>query len=223
MYRFPTNDPPRQTAFPIDPAGYAFIGTGAFITAVFALLSAATPTVVFMILTLFVCFFFRDPDRLVPLDETAVVSPADGKVIGIVPTSESPFGPGNWIRISVFMSIFNVHVNRVPYGGRIDSIDYFPGKFVSANLDKASSDNERNAILLTTPSGVRIGWVQIAGLIARRIICRIQEGDSVEKGQRFGVICFGSRLDTYLPATVMVAVAVGDRVHAGTTVIARMP
>ncbi|WP_035256595.1 phosphatidylserine decarboxylase family protein [Desulfatirhabdium butyrativorans] len=223
MYQFPKNDPPRHTAYPIDPAGYAFIGAGAFITAVFALLSAPTPAIVFMILTLFVCFFFRDPDRLVPAEENAIVSPADGKIIAIAPTTESPFGPGDWVRISIFMSIFNVHVNRVPYTGKIETIDYFPGKFVSAHLDKASTDNERNAILMKTEEGFHIGWMQIAGLIARRIICRIQPGDGVQKGQRFGVICFGSRVDTYLPGNAIISIAAGEHVKAGATVIARMP
>jgi phosphatidylserine decarboxylase len=176
-----------------------------------------------MILTLFVCFFFRDPDRLVPAEQNTVVSPADGKIVAITPTAQSPFGPGDWVRISIFMSIFNVHVNRIPYAGKIETIDYFPGKFVSAHLDKASTDNERNAILMKTAEGIQIGWMQIAGLIARRIICRIQPGDEVQKGQRFGVICFGSRVDTYLPANAVISVAAGDHVKAGATIIARMP
>jgi phosphatidylserine decarboxylase len=120
------------------------------------------------------------------------------------------------------MSIFNVHVNRVPFSGEIDRVAYFPGKFFSANLDKASSDNEHNAVSMKTDQGYEISFVQIAGLVARRIICHVQEGQTVNRGQRFGLICFGSRLDVYLPADTDIAVRVGDRVKAGTSVLGEL-
>jgi len=152
-----------------------------------------------------------------------VVAPADGKVILVGPEGNSPFFKGECIKISIFMSIFNVHVNRIPHEGRVKTISYYPGKFFSANLDKASRLNEHNAVFLETKEGKNICVVQIAGLIARRIICKIQEGDLVAGGQRFGLICFGSRLDVYLPPDTNLNVAVGDRVKAGTSVLGVLP
>ena len=148
-----------------------------------------------------------------------MVSPADGKVLYVRKIKDSPFGDETCLKISIFMSILNVHVNRIPYGGTIKSIDYHPGKFFSANLDKASKQNEHNAVELETDDGKKIVFVQIAGLIARRIICRIQEGDRVTRGERFGMICFGSRLDIYLPADTEPSVAAGQYVNAGNSIM----
>jgi phosphatidylserine decarboxylase len=156
---------------------------------------------------------------LIPDQENAVVSPADGKVIKIETVQNSRFYDGPSRKISIFMSIFNVHVNRVPFEGKITKIAYFPGKFFSANLDKASRDNEHNAVFLETEGGRRLCFVQIAGLVARRIICNIQEEDAVERGQRFGLICFGSRLDIYLPENTNIHVKLGDSVFAGTSIL----
>jgi len=213
------SDPPSQTAFPVAKAGYPFIYASAFATAVFALLGFALLAILGLLTTGFICFFFRDPDRLVPGGAGLIVSPADGKVIKVEPISQTPYFEGACIRISVFMSVFNVHVNRVPHEGTILKVGYHPGKFVSANLDKASTDNEHNALLLETPNGKKVGVVQIAGLVARRIICSVQSGDVLKRGERFGLICFGSRLDIYLPNETEIKVAVGDKVQAGSSII----
>ena len=215
------SDPPSQTAFPVAKAGYPFIFASAFATAVFALLGIGFLAVLGLLVTGFICYFFRDPDRLIPNGEGLVVSPADGKVIKVEPVDQTPYFDGACTRISVFMSVFNVHVNRVPHEGTIRRIDYHPGKFFSANLDKASKDNEHNALLLESPSGKQIGFVQIAGLVARRIICAVQSGDELRRGQRFGLICFGSRLDIYLPVDTAIQVVVGDKVQAGSSILGK--
>lgn len=222
MEKFIWSEPPSQTAFPLARAGYPFIFASAGTTAVFALLGLTPWALIGLAVTFFICFFFRDPDRLVPSGEGLIVSPADGKVLCIAKVDGAPYYPGQCHKISIFMSIFNVHVNRIPYEGRIARIDYFAGKFFSANLDKASANNERNAIVLETQKGQSIGFVQIAGLIARRIICRIQKGDQVRRGQRFGLICFGSRLDVYLPLETRLRVAEKECVKAGTTVLGEL-
>lgn len=215
------SDPPSQSAFPMARAGYPFIFASVFTTAVFALLDIGFLAVLGLFITGFICWFFRDPDRLIPSGEGVIVSPADGKVIKIEQIDTTPYFEGACTRISVFMSIFNVHVNRAPHEGTIRQVNYFPGKFFSANLDKASADNEHNALLLESPSGKCIGCVQIAGLIARRIICAVQAGDVVKRGQRFGIICFGSRLDIYLPLETEIKVNVGDRVQAGSSILGK--
>ena len=222
MNKFSRTDPPSQTAFPIDRAGIPFIGIAAFATAVFALLGIAVLALPGLLATLFICYFFRDPDRVTPVLEGGVVSPADGKVIKVERLENTHFAEGPCQKISIFMSIFNVHVNRIPCNGRIGKIAYYPGKFFSANLDKASRFNEHNAVYLETGNGQTLCFVQIAGLVARRIICRIQEGDAVARGQRFGLICFGSRLDVYLPVDAQVTVSVGDVVSAGTSLIGKL-
>jgi phosphatidylserine decarboxylase len=137
----------------------------------------------------------------------------------VEPVDQTPYFEGACIRISIFMSIFNVHVNRAPYEGTIRQVTYHPGKFFAANRDKASADNEHNALLLESPTGRRVGFVQIAGLVARRIICAVQTGDILKRGQRFGMICFGSRLDVYLPVDTDIRVAVGDKVQAGSSIL----
>ena len=215
------SDAPSQTAFPVAKAGYPFIFASAFVTAVFALLGIGFLSILGLLTTGFICYFFRDPDRLIPKGEGIIVSPADGKVIKVEPVEQTPCFDGACTRISVFMSVFNVHVNRTPHEGTIRQVNYHPGKFFSANLDKASKDNEHNALLLESPSGNQVGFVQIAGLVARRIICAVQPGDVLKRGQRFGLICFGSRLDIYLARETEIHVAVGDKVQAGSSVIGR--
>ena len=215
------SDPPSQTAFPVAKAGYPFIFASAFATAVFALLGVSFLAVLGLLTTGFICYFFRDPDRLIPNGDGIIVSPADGKVIKVEPVDQTPYFDGACTRISVFMSVFNVHVNRAPHEGTIRQIDYHPGKFFSANLDKASKDNEHNALLLESPSGKQVGFVQIAGLVARRIICAVQTGNELKRGQRFGLICFGSRLDIYLPVDAAIQVAVGDKVQAGSSILGK--
>lgn len=174
-------------------------------------------------LTVWCYYFFRDPKRSVPLDENLILSPADGVISLIepaVPPAELGMGPQPLTRVSVFMSVFNCHVNRMPVGGKIEAIAYRPGTFVNASLDKASEDNERNALLISTQDGTRVAVVQIAGLVARRILCFTKPGASLRAGDRFGLIRFGSRLDVYLPPGVAPMVAIGQTMIAGESVIA---
>ena len=222
MKEYDWSDKPSPVAFPIEKAGWAFIFAAAFVTAVMALLELTLLALIGLAATFFICYFFRDPDRVIPKQEHWVVSPADGKIIAIEKITENQYYKGACQKISIFMSVFNVHVNRIPFDGEIKQISYHPGKFFSANLDKASQENEHNAITVETSLGQEICFVQIAGLIARRIICRVQEGDIVKRGQRFGLICFGSRLDVYLPEDTKLMVAVGDRVKAGTSALGEM-
>ena len=174
-------------------------------------------------LTVWCYYFFRDPDRVTPNRPGLIISPADGIVSLIepaVPPEELGLGPAPMTRVSVFMNVFNCHVNRAPVEGRIASVAYRPGKFFNASLDKASSDNERNAIAIEMADGRKIAVVQIAGLVARRIVCDVSAGQHVATGERFGMIRFGSRLDTYLPDGVEPLVALGQTTVAGETVLA---
>ena len=175
-------------------------------------------------LTAWCAYFFRNPDRVTPTGDGLVVSPADGRVQSIsaqVPPSELGLGPEPLTRISVFMNVFNVHVNRIPAAGVVRDIQYRPGLFLNATLDKASVDNERNAILIQTDWGGDLVVVQIAGLVARRIVCEVAIGDAVATGQLLGLIRFGSRLDVFLPAGMAPAVQLGQTMIAGETVMAR--
>ncbi len=172
---------------------------------------------------IYIAYFFRDPDRITPLREGLVIAPADGRVSSIediVPPAELGLGPARRTRISIFLSVFDVHINRSPVPGRIKRSVYVPGAFLNADLDKASTENERRAIVIETPTGVEIGVVQIAGLIARRIVTFSGEGDSLGVGQRFGLIRFGSRVDVYLPAGRHGLVAVGQTAIGGETILA---
>lgn len=174
-------------------------------------------------ITAWICYFFRDPDRVTPLREGLVISPADGRVSLIEkvrPPKELGLGDEERVRISVFLSVFDVHINRAPVAGRIKRSVYVPGAFLNAALDKASEDNERRALVIETTGGTEIGVVQIAGLVARRIVTFSQEGDNVGVGQRFGLIRFGSRVDTFLPPGHGPLVSVGQRAIAGETVLA---
>ncbi len=165
-------------------------------------------------------YFFRDPQRNSDCGPEDILSPADGKVIGIesIASEDSPSGMPCF-KISIFMSIFDVHVNRIPFGGVVSNISYRPGAFLSANLDKASRDNERNSIILDSGKGRIIAVAQIAGLVARRIACWLRRGDRVEKGQRFGLIRFGSRVELFIPTDARVLVKRNQRVVAGTTLM----
>jgi phosphatidylserine decarboxylase len=177
-------------------------------------------------LAVWMVFFFRDPIRTVPVGDGLVVSPADGRVepiIAAVPPIELGLGAEPLTRISVFMNVFDCHINRAPIGGAVRRIAYKPGKFVNADLDKASEDNERNGLVIEDAAGRKIGVVQIAGLVARRILCWTKEGASVEAGSRIGMIRFGSRLDVYLPAGSVPLVNQGQRAVAGETVLAYLP
>jgi len=220
MEEFHWSDPPSQTAFPVARAGYPLIVGCAFATAVLALLELTVLALLGLLITVFVVYFFRDPDRPIPGSAGVLVAPADGKVVQVeTAAGREPYYDGECKKISIFMSVFNVHVNRMPCNARIERIRYWPGKFVAANRDKASLDNERNAVYLKDDDGRNITVVQIAGLVARRILCDISDGNTVRRGQRFGMICFGSRVDLYAPAEMEVQVRPGDIVRAGSTIV----
>lgn len=167
---------------------------------------------------LFVVQFFRDPPRTAPADTRAIASPADGRIVAVERTRD-PWLERDAIKISVFMNVFNVHSNRSPVDAEVRQVWYHAGLFVNADLDKASLQNERNALWLRTPQGADITCVQVAGLIARRILCYVKAGDRLTRGQRFGFIRFGSRVDVYLPVTARVSAALGEKVHAGSSVL----
>jgi phosphatidylserine decarboxylase len=171
---------------------------------------------------LFVLQFFRDPPREVPEDPRAVVSPADGRVVA-VEKARDPWLERDALKVSVFMNVFNVHSNRSPVDGTVRRRWYHAGRFLNAALDKASLENERNALALRTADGADVTCVQIAGLVARRILCYVEAGAELERGQRFGFIRFGSRVDVYLPADAQAVAALGDKVFAAETVLARLP
>lgn len=174
------------------------------------------------IIFLFILQFFRDPPRVTTGGDSAVSAPADGRVI-VIDEARDPYTNQTSLKISIFMNVFNVHSNRIPVSGTVDAKQYYPGRFFNAALDKASDNNERNALLLTSKEGHRVTCVQIAGLIARRILCYVDEGSNVIKGERFGFIRFGSRVDLYLPKTTKVLVSLGDKVVGGETLVAELP
>jgi phosphatidylserine decarboxylase len=211
----------RQQFVPITPEGYPFIGAFALVSLI--LFWLWTPLGwIGTLLTLWCVYFFRDPPRVTPVREGLVVAPADGRV-SMVTTAPPPYelgiGQTPLPRVSIFMSVFDCHVNRSPVSGRVEKIVYQPGKFINADLDKASLDNERNSLVIST-AGTRIAVVQIAGLVARRIVCFVKEQQPVGAGERFGMIRFGSRLDVYLPENALPLVAVGQTAIAGETVLA---
>lgn len=200
--------------------GLPIIGVLALAALVAALLRWPYASVFFLLCTAFCVQFFRDPERVVPDGPGLVVSPADGRVVRLGRAPDPLTGEMKDV-VCIFMNVFNVHVNRVPVAGTIERIEYFPGKFINAELDKASTDNERNVIVVTDAEGRSFTVVQIAGLIARRIVCRVKPGDTLERGERYGMIKFGSRLDVYLPRGYHQFVTMDQKVVAGQTVIAR--
>lgn len=204
---------------PVTKEGYPFI----FISTTTALLAALYGyyflSLFTWLITLFIIFFFRDPERVIPTDPGAVVAPADGRVILVEKVKDDRFLHDKAIKVSIFMSIFNVHVNRIPYNSIVEDIQYQPGQFFPADQVKASFENENNALFLRIDEDQRMAVVQIAGILARRIVCWAENGDKVQKGQRFGMIRFGSRLDIYLPQRTQLEVSVGQRTFAGQTVL----
>jgi phosphatidylserine decarboxylase len=211
----------RRILVPIHREGYPYILIGLVATILLSLLWSPLGWIG-GILTVWVCYFFRDPPRVTPIRDGLVVSPADGRVSLIttaVPPADLDLPQEPMTRISVFMNVFDCHVNRSPVAGRITQILYTPGLFLNAELDKASEDNERNALVIES-AGVRIGVVQIAGLVARRIVSFVKAGDSLGAGERFGLIRFGSRLDIYVPLSTQVLVGLGQMAVAGETVLA---
>ena len=207
---------------PIHPAGWPFIALFAAGTVALNLFSVALG-IAGVVLTLWCVYFFRDPERITPVREGLIISPADGVVKMIdkaPPPKELNMGDKDRWRICVFMNVFNVHVNRIPISGTVTALNYRPGKFLNASLDKASELNERQSLGLTLDGGKDVAFVQIAGLVARRILCDVTEGREMKTGERFGMIRFGSRVDVYLPDGVKPMVAVGQTAIAGETVIA---
>jgi len=216
----------RMVLAPPHPAGRIFIWGGAAVAVVGGLLLGAWLFWLAAAFTAFCLYFFRDPERVPPPRPNAVVAPADGRIVSVgpaVPPADLGLGEAPRWRVAIFLSVMDVHVNRSPVEGRVTRIAYRHGAFVNAALDKASDDNERNGLAIRTPEGHDLGVVQIAGLIARRIVCTVREGDRLGTGERFGIIRFGSRTDLYLPEGVRPLVAVGQTTIGGETVIAELP
>jgi phosphatidylserine decarboxylase len=212
----------RNANQPVAQEGYPFIGLFAFVTLVFALLDWGVPAVLLLALTLFTVYFFRNPERNTPQDEDLVIAPADGEVIFVGEVEEDRYFEESVQKISIFMSVFNVHVNRVPLSGKVVDMFYKRGEFFNASLDKASDKNEQGGILLEDAKGRKILFVQIAGLIARRIVTYPVVGDLLKVGQRYGLIRFGSRVDLYLPLNTEIEVALGDKTIAGESILGRL-
>lgn len=211
----------RNAFVPVNREGYPFIAGFAVVSLLLGLFSTSLFWIG-AILTAWCAYFFRDPVRVTPLDDRLVISPADGVVSAVgpaVPPRELGLGSGEMTRVSVFMNVFSCHVNRSPVRGRITRIEHRPGKFLNAELDKASQENERNGLVIESPNGV-IACVQIAGLVARRIVCWVETGGNIGAGERIGLIRFGSRLDVFMPTDATVLVAVGQTAVAGETVMA---
>lgn len=211
----------RNAFVPVHRAGYPFIAGFAAISVLLGFFSTSLFWIG-AILTAWCAYFFRDPERVTPTDDRLVISPADGVVSAVgpaVPPLELGLPAGEMTRISVFMDVFSCHVNRSPVRGRITRMEHRPGKFLNAELDKASQENERNGLVIDSPNGTVVA-VQIAGLVARRILCWSGTGENIAVGERFGLIRFGSRVDVYLPAGAVPRVAVGQTAVAGETVIA---
>jgi phosphatidylserine decarboxylase len=199
-----------------------YVLAAAFVTLITAILGCPVLTVIFLVLTLFTSHFFRDPQRVTAVGPDEIVSPADGRMVSVEKLEGTRFLQKPVIKISIFMSVFDVHVNRIPFSGTIRGIAYQPGRFVPANRANASRENEQNWIWIQTVSGADIVMTQVAGLIARRIVCWPATGDIVIRGERFGMIRFGSRMDVYVPANSDVLVSPGDHVHGGETVLCRL-
>jgi len=212
----------RNANQPVAQEGYPFIGLFAFVTLVFALLGWGFLAVVLLALTLFTVYFFRNPDRITPSDDDLVVAPADGEVIFVGEVEEERYFSVPVQKVSIFMSVFNVHVNRVPLNGTVVDMFYRRGEFFNASLDKASDQNEQAGILLEDAKGRKILFVQIAGLIARRIVTYPVVGDLLKAGQRYGLIRFGSRVDLYLPLSCEIEVALGDKTVAGESILGKL-
>ena len=213
---------PARVILPVAQPGLIFILIAILITGMFFYFKWIVFAWVSFALTLFICWFFRDPDRDIPKDGKGLISPADGKVIVVEKQSGCEYLTGPCIKVSIFMNVFNVHVNRVPYDGVVQKIQYSPGKFINASFDKASIHNERNALIVKTADGRDYAVVQIAGLIARRIVWWIKENETAQKGERFGMIRFGSRIEVFMPLSSAVLVNIGDKVRAGETPIGEL-
>lgn len=208
---------------PVAKEGIIFILPLAIVSILLWIIKINSAAIIFSLLTIFVVYFFRDPERWIPREEKAILSPADGRVIQVDSCVEERFLKGPALKVSIFMSLFDVHINRIPFSGKIVDLLYQSGKFFRANLPKASAINEQNALFLEAADGTRLVFIQIAGLIARRIICWVRRGDEVAKGQRFGLIAFGSRVDLYLPAQTRLVTQIGQKVLGGQSILGFLP
>lgn len=210
----------KKPQIPVALEGYPFIAVSAFATLIAAIIGYELPALAGLLLTCFVLYFFRDPDRILPEEEDVIVSPADGKVLSVEKIFDERFVREHVYKVSIFMNVFNVHVNRVPYKGRVSKVVYSPGKFYAANSEHGALENEYCAVIVTTPkSEKQLAVVQVAGLLARRIVCWASKGDELSRGQRYGLIRFGSRVDLYLPLQVQLEVTAGQKVRAGETIL----
>jgi len=212
----------KSVMVPIHPAGWMFVAIFAIVSLILSIVSTSF-IFIGLVATAWCVYFFRDPARITPMREGLIVSPADGvvqKIAKCVPPSELDLGVAERSRISIFLNVFDVHVNRIPIEGAISKLHYHEGAFFNAALDKASEENERQSIKITTPEDLTVGVVQIAGLVARRILCDLKEGQSVKTGEKFGIIRFGSRVDIYLPADATPLVIEGQRAVGGETILA---
>lgn len=199
--------------------GWPFIAIGLAAMLAAGWLGGAALAAPFALVAVFVLQFFRDPARRLPVDEAGVLAPADGRIVAIERVAD-PYAQRDALKISIFMNVFNVHSNRLPVDGSIEKVSYFPGRFLNADLDKASLENERNAVVIRRADGSVVTCVQVAGLIARRILCYVQAGQAVARGTRFGFIRFGSRVDVYLPLQARPRVVIGEKVVATETILA---
>lgn len=212
----------KPVKIPVAAEGVPFIGAAAFCALLAAVLEYDFATLLLIGVTLFTLYFFRDPVRVCPEGQGLILSPADGRVIAIQQEDDPLYLDGQVLKVSIFMNVFDVHVNRVPVAARVVDVRYQAGRFYAANTEKGGLENEKCAMLLETDAGQRLAVVQVAGLIARRIVCWAESGDRLVAGQRFGLIRFGSRVDLYLPPSVDIQVTIGERVRAGETVLGRM-
>ena len=208
---------------PVARQGAPFIALGLGLLILFGWLGSRIGLSLAGLFALFAISFFRDPERVSPSGKGIILAPADGRVLLVEEQGIGPGGAERTLKISIFMSVFNCHVNRIPLGGVIEEIDYRPGKFFAAHQDRASGQNEQNILRLKTDQGDHFTVVQIAGLIARRIVCWVRSGDRVSAGDRFGLIQFGSRVDLYLPLDARITLKRGDRTKAGLTVVGYLP
>lgn len=213
----------RAVGVPFAKEGFPFIGAAAGITLIAGWLGWTPVAAVAAVLTLFVSWFFRNPARVIPQGSRLIVAPGDGKVLAVEEEFEPRYLKDRSVRISIFLNVFDVHINRLPCEGTIEDVQYQPGLFLVASKPNATLKNEQNAVMIKTAKGAKVLCVQVAGLIARRIVCWVNPRDRAVRGERYGLIRFGSRMDTFLPVGTAIKVSVGDRVKGGETILGELP
>lgn len=213
----------RAVGVPFAKEGFPFVGAAAGITLIAGWLGWTPVAAVAAVLTLFVSWFFRNPARVIPQGARLIVAPGDGKVLAVEEEFEPRYLKDRSVRISIFLNVFDVHINRLPCEGTIEDVQYQPGLFLVASKPNATLKNEQNAVMIKTAEGAKVLCVQVAGLIARRIVCWVNPRDRAVRGERYGLIRFGSRMDTFLPVGTAIKVSVGDRVKGGETILGELP